>query len=162
MPLGAGQFYVLGMGDMVLRLQNDGYIGRRGGRFGTFPVLLPDGDYGDIIVSNDGTSLTINPTVDLNNNARVAVRKNGGADVGERRRLNLIEGSNITLTVTDDAGNEEVDVTIAASSSGSAAVAHAFSSGTLTAGYSLVVATYVEIPDGVEYEIGADADLGVM
>lgn len=47
--------------------------------------------------------------------ARVTVRKNtGGADVGSRRRLNLIEGANITLTVADDAGSEEVDVTIAA------------------------------------------------
>jgi len=52
---------------------------------------------------------------DLSNNARVAVRKNtGGADVGKRRRLNLIEGSNVTLTVVDDAGSEEVDITIAA------------------------------------------------
>lgn len=51
-------------------------------------------------------------------NARVAVRKNTGADVGKRRRLNLIEGSNVTLTVTDDSGNEEIDVTIAAAGGG--------------------------------------------
>ncbi len=38
--------------------------------------------------------------------------------MGERRRINFIEGGNVTLTVTDDAGNEEVDVTIATSSSG--------------------------------------------
>ena len=48
-------------------------------------------------------------------NTRVAVRKNSGANVGTRRRINLIEGSNVTLTVADDAVNEEVDVTIAAS-----------------------------------------------
>jgi hypothetical protein len=52
----------------------------------------------------------------LGNNARVTVRKNTGADVGTRRRVNLIEGSNVTLTVADDAGSEEVDVTIAAAS----------------------------------------------
>lgn len=46
--------------------------------------------------------------------AKVTVRKNTGADVGSRRRINFVEGSNVTLTVTDDAGNEEVDVEIAA------------------------------------------------
>jgi hypothetical protein len=53
--------------------------------------------------------------------ARVKVRKNNGAsDVGARRRLNLIEGSNVTLTVSDDPTNEEVDVTIASSGGGAA------------------------------------------
>jgi len=51
--------------------------------------------------------------------SRVKVRKNSGAsDVGVRRRLNLIEGSNVTLTVTDDPTDEEVDVTIASSGGG--------------------------------------------
>lgn len=44
--------------------------------------------------------------------ARVTVRKNTGADVGSRRRLNFIEGANITLTIADDAVGEEVDITI--------------------------------------------------
>ena len=48
---------------------------------------------------------------------KVTVRKNSGVNVGTRQRLNLIEGSNVTLTVTDDGPNNEVDVTIAASSS---------------------------------------------
>lgn len=56
-------------------------------------------------------TLGFDQSVALNNNARVAVAK-GGALVGTRRRINLIEGSNITLTVADDAANEEVDVTI--------------------------------------------------
>lgn len=47
--------------------------------------------------------------------AKTTVRKNTGADVGSRRRLNFIEGANITLTVTDDVPGEEVDVTIAGS-----------------------------------------------
>jgi hypothetical protein len=54
-------------------------------------------------------------TVALGNNARIAVSKNSGATVGTRRRMNLIEGAGVTLTIADDAGNEEVDVTIAAS-----------------------------------------------
>lgn len=80
---------------------------------------VTDGDKGDIIVSAGGTVWTLDSTVALSNVARTTVRKNGGADVGSRRRLNLIEGANITLTVTDDAGNEEVDITIAASAGGS-------------------------------------------
>lgn len=44
--------------------------------------------------------------------AKTTVRKNTGSDVGSRRRLNLIEGSGITLTVADDAANEEIDVTV--------------------------------------------------
>ena len=44
----------------------------------------------------------------------VTVRKNSGSDVGTRPRLNFIEGSNISLTVADDSGDDEVDVTVAA------------------------------------------------
>lgn len=50
-------------------------------------------------------------------NARVAVKKNGTL-VGTRRAINLIEGTNVTLSISDDSGNEEVDVTIAASGGG--------------------------------------------
>jgi hypothetical protein len=57
----------------------------------------------------------------LGNNARVAVSKNSGAVVGTRREINFIEGSGVTLTVADDAGNEEVDVTIAAAGGSEAA-----------------------------------------
>lgn len=49
---------------------------------------------------------------------KITVRKNTGADVGTRKRLNLIEGANVTLTVTDDAGGDEIDVTIAAAGGG--------------------------------------------
>lgn len=54
----------------------------------------------------------------LDNNARVKVDKNG-TGVGTRRELNFIEGSNITLTITDDNANEKVDITIAGSGGGS-------------------------------------------
>lgn len=46
--------------------------------------------------------------------ARVGVRLNTGATTYQRRRLNLIEGAGVTLTVTDDPTDEEVDVTLAA------------------------------------------------
>lgn len=47
---------------------------------------------------------------------RIDVAK-AGSLVGTRPRINLIEGSNVTLTVTDDSAGNEVDVTIAASGS---------------------------------------------
>lgn len=48
------------------------------------------------------------------------VRKEG-VDVGQRGTVNLIEGSGVTLTVTDDVNNDEVDVTIAATAASSGA-----------------------------------------
>lgn len=49
----------------------------------------------------------------------ITIRKNTGADVGTRSRLNFREGTNITLTIADDAGDDEVDITIDASGSAS-------------------------------------------
>lgn len=43
----------------------------------------------------------------------LTIRKNTGADVGSRGRVNLIEGQGIALAVTDDPGSEEVDVEVA-------------------------------------------------
>ena len=43
------------------------------------------------------------------------VRKNSGADVGSRTRLNFIEGTNISITATDDSFSDEIDITITAS-----------------------------------------------
>jgi len=40
--------------------------------------------------------------------------QNNGAPVGTRRALNLIQGTNTTLTIADDPGNDRVTVTIAA------------------------------------------------
>jgi len=68
------------------------------------------------------TVLGFDAAADLSNNARVAVRKNSAGSVFIRRRINLIEGANVTLTVADDAGNEEVDVTVAASGGGGGSV----------------------------------------
>lgn len=52
----------------------------------------------------------------------VTVRKNAGADVGTRRRINFMEGTNVTLTIADDAANGEIDVTINASGGGGGSV----------------------------------------
>lgn len=57
---------------------------------------------------------------------KIAVRKNSsGSAVGTRQRINLIEGSNVTLTIADDGVNDEVDVTIAASGGSTIAVKEA-------------------------------------
>lgn len=47
----------------------------------------------------------------------ITIRKNSGADVGTRGRLNLIEGAGVTLGVVDDPGSSEVDVTVTAAPS---------------------------------------------
>lgn len=59
----------------------------------------------------------INETSLIAATARVIVRKNTGTDVGARRRLNFVEGSGVTITLTDVPGSEEVVVNIAASAS---------------------------------------------
>jgi hypothetical protein len=48
----------------------------------------------------------------------LGVRKNSAGSTFTRRRVNLIEGTGITLTVADDAVDGEVDVTITNSASG--------------------------------------------
>ena len=49
---------------------------------------------------------------------RTIIRK-AGTLIGVRKTINLIEGSNITLTITDDTPNDRVNVTIAATGGGS-------------------------------------------
>ena len=91
-------------------------------------------------------------TVTLGNNARVAVAKNSGATVGTRRRLNLIEGANIALTIADDAGAEEVDITIA--TTGVAGVGAAYvtigNDGSLTAERALTGSSSILVTDNGE------------
>lgn len=54
---------------------------------------------------------------------RVELSKNG-TQVGSnaRKRINLIEGSNVTITAADNSGSNQLDVTIAAATSGSAGI----------------------------------------
>jgi hypothetical protein len=57
-------------------------------------------------------------TGNLDANARVTVKQSGTV-VGVRRAINFIAGSNISLSISDDAANEEVDITISAAGGGS-------------------------------------------
>lgn len=72
--------------------------------------------------TNSSGALKVTGTATITNNSstqKIKVDKNGTL-VGTRQELNLIEGSNITLTVSDNSGSDRVDVTIAASGGSSA------------------------------------------
>ena len=75
--------------------------------------------------------------------SRIRVRKNSTGDGFTRRRVNLIEGTNVTLTVADDSANDEVDVTIDAAGAGGAPTTADYLVGTADAGLSneIVVGT---------------------
>lgn len=62
----------------------------------------------------DGSGLVASARmpVTADTNARVAVGKNSAATTGTRRKLNIIEGTGISLTVADDNPGEKVDVTV--------------------------------------------------
>lgn len=68
-----------------------------------------------------GDSVALDATAVLDNQARVMVRRNTGGNVGARRRLNFIEGTNISITPVDAPATEEVNITIAASGLGGTA-----------------------------------------
>ena len=57
----------------------------------------------------------------LDSNARTAVSV-AGVDKGTRRKINFIEGTNVTITATDDSSNEEIDVTINSTAAGGGGV----------------------------------------
>lgn len=59
----------------------------------------------------------------LDNNARVKVLKNS-VGVATRREVNFIEGTNITLTITDDVPNDQVDIVIDAAGGGGSGLTH--------------------------------------
>lgn len=90
--------------------------------FGLFRgILFDDTDGVTLTEEGDHVRVDLLPTI---------VRKNSTGSEYTRRRLNLIEGSNITLTVADDSTDNEVDVTIAAASGGSGAWSFTGSSST--------------------------------
>jgi hypothetical protein len=78
-------------------------------------------------------TLTFDQTVALDNNARVAVNLDGGATVGTRRRLNFIQAGGVTITIADDAGNEEIDISLSSTGGGSVQAAWNFDTSTVAA-----------------------------
>ena len=54
----------------------------------------------------------------MSKQGNIRVRKNSGVIVGTRRLLNLTEGANVTLTVTDSGPNDEIVIDIASAAAG--------------------------------------------
>jgi hypothetical protein len=69
-------------------------------------------DFLEVSHTTDGT-IKPDAVADDTSAQRIRVRKNGVL-AGERPEINLVTGANTTLTVTDDAINNRLDVTIAA------------------------------------------------
>lgn len=76
--------------------------------------ILVDSSTIDFTYSDVANTITAAVLTDTSTQ-RVRVVKNSGAVVGTRPELNFIEGSNITLTIADDVGNNQVDITVASS-----------------------------------------------
>jgi cytoskeletal protein CcmA (bactofilin family) len=51
-------------------------------------------------------------------NQQVQVSKNGSAVIGTRKRINFVEGSNVTLNITDDSANDCVNLVVTATGGG--------------------------------------------
>ena len=86
----------------------------------SFPTIntandAPSGLGENSIITDVDTKLAASTTL-LGAVARAIIAKNG-TTTGTRRKINLIEGSGITIVQSDDAAGEKVDVTINASSS---------------------------------------------
>jgi hypothetical protein len=71
---------------------------------------------GDLLVFDIGTSGWIN--VNPSTIQQITARKNSGSNVGTRPRLNFIEGNNVTITMADDSGDDEIDITISSTGGG--------------------------------------------
>lgn len=72
---------------------------------------------GKVRIGSTAEVLTTASAVDTDATARVGVALEGVA-AGSRRQINFLTGSNITFNITDDAGNERVDVEISATGGG--------------------------------------------
>ena len=105
------------------------YVSARNASAGTAVRVVAQGSDTDIGLRLDakgaglvtvGTAqvLTTASAVNSDATARVQVALEGTL-IGTRRQINFLTGSNITYTVTDDAGNERVDVEISSTGGGS-------------------------------------------
>lgn len=65
------------------------------------------------------------------------ITEDNGASLGPRDRINFIEGENVTLTLTDDASNNQVNVTITATGGGQGPAGPAGSIGAMGLGYTV-------------------------
>lgn len=124
---------------------------------------LPRGE--DVVLYGDeAAGLWKDPTLDhwrvlhLGKMPAVSVRKNSAGDTYNRRRLNFIEGTNVTITVADDDVDNEIDVTISAAGGDDEGVR---TEGTLAAAGTNQGTAAAIVTDAVEVT-GADGTKGVI
>jgi hypothetical protein len=109
-----------------------------------------------------GTGLTYTNITGVIDWDGVQVRKNSGGSTFTRRRVNLIEGTNVTITIADDAGDDEVDVTIDSSGGGGlSAIADDHFLANISGGSAVPTATALTTLAGDGLTGGADAILAV-
>jgi hypothetical protein len=68
--------------------------------------------------SNRVTAWFRSSVKDLIDENKIIIRRNSGSNVGSRPRVNFIEGNNVSITVTDDPTDQEIDVTISSTGGG--------------------------------------------
>ena len=91
---------------------NDGYVGI----YTTSPTS--ELDVNGTITSTDLITGAITATsITSNISTQKVIVSKAGTTTGTRKQINFIEGSNVTLTMADDGGNDRVNVTIAATAS---------------------------------------------
>jgi hypothetical protein len=104
------------------------YVSARNAAAGTAVRLVAQGSDTDIGLRLDakgagvvtvGNSQVLTTTSAINSdaNARVQVALEGQL-IGTRRQINFLTGTGVTYTVTDDVGNERVDIEISSSGGG--------------------------------------------
>jgi hypothetical protein len=105
----------------------------------------------DLIVIEDSEDSDAKKSVQIGDlpggSGGVEVKKNG-TPVGTRTAINFIEGTNITLGVVDDAGNDEVDVTIDAAGGGGGSDLTLLDTQTVTGAAAAIV--HSSIPTGYD------------
>lgn len=103
------------------------------------------GSAGDLANANGEGASSALARADHAHKRDVRVAK-AGADVGTRNRLNFIDGAGATVTVVDDAGNDEMDITVSAAGGDLGRIYTTNS--TVLANTSRVLAGPVRISDG--------------
>lgn len=85
-------------------------------------IAYSDGDLVNVlfIKGTEPIAFQQGPASPSSPSASVTVRLNSGANVGTRPRLNFIDGTGITFTIVDDAGSNEVDITVDGAASAAA------------------------------------------
>lgn len=89
---------------------------------GADTLTLTGGAAAQILVTGNSGTDTLTFTTPDNKSAQQVIVAKAGSTIGTRHKINLIEGTNVTLTVADNSGADRVDVTINSSGSGGGSI----------------------------------------